>query len=110
MLLQDSFLASTSPQLLNRFTAAVWRAATTIVNEDPATQNHAQRLTWAGKAMLTQGQAQTYGGMIMRLAFSENATLQAAWAIDPNGGTGLQDADILASVSTYVAKFISAGV
>jgi hypothetical protein len=108
--LQDSFLAATSPQLLSRFTAAVWRSATVIVNEDPATQNHAARVTWAGKALLTNGAAQSYAFTILRLAFSENATLQAQWATDTSAGTGVLDADVLTSVSAYVIKFIAAGV
>jgi len=110
MLLQDSFQAANNPQLLPRFTAAVWRSATAIVNEDPATQGHAARMTWAGKALLTNGAAQSYAFTILRLAFSENATLQGEWATDTSAGTGVLDADILAAVSSYVTKFIAAGV
>lgn len=108
--LQDAFKAATSPSLLAQFTAAIWKAATTIVNEDPATQSHAQRITWAAKAILTQGQAQAYAQMVMRLAFSENVTLQGEWAQEPSQGTAVLDADVQTAVNGYVLKFIAAGI
>lgn len=107
-LLEVSQAVLSGGPLLSRFTAAVWAAATTIVTEDGATPQHAARIDWAKRALLLD-KAQTYASIVMRLAFSENATLRALLPLQDNGA-GIADADIQASVAAYVPKFVAAGV
>jgi hypothetical protein len=107
--LKDMFLAAQSSELLARFTPAIWKAATDIVNEDPATQAHAARVAWAKRSLIEDGKSQAYAFVIMRLAFSENVTLRNAWSPQDNGAA-ITDTDIQSVVSTYVPKLIAAGV
>lgn len=107
-LLEVSQAVLSGGPLLSRFTAAVWAAATAIVLEDPATPQHANRVDWAKRTLLLD-KAQTYAGIVMKLAFSENATFRAALPLQDNG-SAIGDADIQATVATYVPKFVAASV
>lgn len=98
--LQGAFQAAQSSELIARFTAAVWKASTDIVHEDPATPQHAQRIDWAKRALVSNGQAQSYAFIITRLTFSENTTLQDKWMQD-NSGISITDGDIQFVVNSY---------
>lgn len=75
-----------SPPLLSRFVVAVERAAFDILNEDPQTANHAQRLAFARKILWDDGGAQRWARRALRLAVVSNATLQTEGeAIDDAG-------------------------
>jgi hypothetical protein len=100
--LKENFaLVMNGGELLARFTAAIWQAAVDIVNEAPATQNHAERIAWAKRAVLVDGKAQHYAAVVMRMAVCENGTLQAQ-------GNDVADSDIQFIVNSYVAKLVQA--
>jgi hypothetical protein len=102
MALIDNFgLVMNGGEILARFTAAVWQAAVDIVNEAPATQNHAERIAWAKRAVLVDGKAQHYAALILRMAVCENTTLQTL-------GNDVTDSDIQFIVNSYVAKLVAA--
>ena len=54
---------------------AVFKAAVAIKNEDPLTENHANRLTWANQALKSPAALQEKE-FELRLALLENATIQ----------------------------------
>ena len=63
-----------SANIRDRVTAAVAKAAQDILAEDPGTENHAARLTWAKNALVnTASEAERF-----LWAVCGNATIQAA--------------------------------
>jgi hypothetical protein len=80
--------------LRRRFESAMDKSATDILNEDPGTTNHANRIKWAKDVL--------YNLMDMVSAmmgvFMQNATLQSS-------GTAVTDNDILFIVSSAIDGF-----
>lgn len=109
MNLKDAFQAAQNGQVIARLTAAIWKAATDIVNEDTQTAQHAARLDWAKRALVVDGKAQSYAFIISRLAFSENTTLQNAWS-PQTYDEAITDGDLQFVVNGYVPKLVAAGV
>lgn len=90
------------PRLLGRVTVAVERAAVDILNEAPETADHAKRMAWAKRSVLTIGEnrAQAYASLILRLAFVENASLQEK-------ALQATDNDVQFIVNSYIEKLIA---
>ena len=80
--------------LKNRTTAAIAKAATDVLNEDPGTANHANRLVWAGSAL------DNATAMAERMMWGvlSNATIQA-------NGESSTDNDIQFVVNSLIDSY-----
>jgi hypothetical protein len=82
---------------ISRIAAAIGKAATDVINEDPGTTNHANRLLWAKAAMADiDGLASEYAWTIV-----QNATIQTS-------GVEATDNDIQFVVNSNVNSWASA--
>ena len=82
--------------LLDRITVAITVAATTIVNEDVATTNHANRLVWAKTAFVNpKGQSKDFLNAV--LAVNKGATTETI--------EGSSDVQIQTNVDSVVDIF-----
>lgn len=70
-----------SPELRQRFIAARLKAAWHVLNEDPATANHANRIAWARGVVADPAVNSDHEYRL----FLSNATLQAAGSAAPDG-------------------------
>lgn len=84
--------------LRNQATIAILKAAGDIMNESPATSNHANRLVWAKRVLVSPGD-EAAKFMWPLLA---NATV-AATALNAN------DNDVQFVVNSYIDTFANAG-
>lgn len=83
--------------LLNRTISAVLNAANAIVNEDPGTANHANRLAWA-QAALASRDGLTAATDEMFVGVCSNATIQMT-------GNDATDNDIQFVVNSLVNSY-----
>jgi hypothetical protein len=81
-------------ELKNRTSSAVAKAVTDVLNENPATQNHTQRIAWANKAMKD---IDTWTAQFMWDVTSDT-TIQAA-------GANCTDTDIMNVVNGSIDKY-----
>lgn len=96
--LKDLFGYSKSPDLKEKVAAACWRAAKSIFTEADSTENHAQRLSWALRALRAKdSEDPVYSEMLTALVTIKD-TDQIA------------DEDIEITVLDIVDKFALAGV
>ena len=96
--LQELFNMRDSSELRNRVAAAGWNAAKDIFVEDVATQNHAERLVWAVKALRDHGDGQTISDIF-------KATIVLL-----QDDTNPTDAQIQTAVNQVINKFATISV
>lgn len=92
-----------STSLANRFTVAVERAAWGVVKEDASVPNHAERMEWAKRMLVSAPSSEECGRAVLRIG------LQAAPALATQG-EAISDPDIQSIVEGLVTKLALAGV
>lgn len=96
-------LRSGDTGLLGRFIIAVERAAVAIIHEDPATTDHASRMSWATRAVLQDAKSQLYAASILKLAIAESGA-------QLSGASAITDEAIQSIVDLWVPKLAAVGV
>lgn len=91
-----NFWATTSGRQYERWLGACLKTAYNVLNEDPGTTNHADRLTWSNVILGGDDSAVSAKvSQMMKYAISSNATMQS----DP---AGITDNDILFIVASQL--------
>jgi hypothetical protein len=84
-----------------RFLAACLKLARIVIDEDPGTDNHADRLAWANQvAAGDEGVVIEKARQMTRYSLAMNTTLQAS-------GNATSDSDIEWMVSTYLDAIVT---
>jgi len=96
--LQELFDMRNSSELRNKVAAAGWNAAKDIFTEDIVTENHAERLIWAVKALRDHGD----GGTVSDIFKASIVLLQDT--------TSPTDAQIQTAVEQVIDKFATISV
>lgn len=97
----DQLLSDASQELRNRTMAQCLVSANFILNEDPGTTNHANRLAWAQDALLSATALRAASDK-MYIGVCTNPTIQAA-------GNAAVDNDIAYVVASLIDTVYAAG-
>src|SRR5574343_300575 len=74
-----AFWVNANTPLHQRFLGGCMKAAYDVLNEDPGTTNHANRMTWANVILAgTEAECQAKVTQMFRYALASNATLQSS--------------------------------
>lgn len=98
----DIYTAATdaASTLRQKVAVAIHTAAVAIINEDPGTQNHAQRLRWARQVVDTPS-----GPVVQAAAHIWEVLENAVIAADPAAAT---DSDVQFTVNSLIDRFAGA--
>jgi hypothetical protein len=89
------------PSISHQIEAATVDAAMAIINEDPATPNHVDRLNWANFVMGTSQAA----WLVFAWLVAQNPSVQTSVQADPTGES-VSDSDIKFIVNSNLATAI----
>lgn len=100
---QEYAIRYTLTGIQQQIEVAVVTAATAIINEDPTTPDHVNRLNWANFAIQLSSSATDF----FKWPIAQNATIQASVAADPTGNS-VADNDVQFVVNSEVTAAVAA--
>lgn len=91
-----------SPDFQRQLAGSLLAAALNVLNEDPATERHAERVTWA-KAIMQSPNVQ--GALMLNYVLGNPTLAAAAGGPNTDSGTPISDSDLDYVVSSLYTQF-----